>query len=149
VLDLGCALGLGRLSRPLLNGRLRRLLGLGGAKHRHRGLVGWAKRRDRYPGLGGRSPRDDATKATCEAVLRLQHAAVLLGERVGERRPRDEPSLHDDLTQPASRLRLFLECLRELLLAEEARSNQDPAELGCWKFRRIHDSSYRRETPDS
>jgi hypothetical protein len=52
---------------------------------------------------------------------------VLLGERVGKRRPRDEPALHDDFAQTVPRLRLFRERLRKLLLAEEARSDQDSA----------------------
>jgi hypothetical protein len=55
----------------------------------------------------------------------------------------------DDLAQAAACLRLFLEGLGKLLLAEEARSDQDPAELGCWNFRRVHDSSYRPGAPDS
>jgi hypothetical protein len=74
---------------------------------------------------------------------------VLLGQRVGERRPRDEPALHDDLAQAAAGLRLLFECLPKLLLVEKACSDQDPAKLGCWKFRRTHDSSYRPDAPDS
>jgi len=68
---------------------------------------------------------------------------VLFGECIGERRARDESALDNDLAQAAARLLLLLEGLGKLLLAEEARSNQDPAELGCWKFRRVHNSSYR------
>ena len=74
---------------------------------------------------------------------------MLLSEGIGERRAGDEPALDDDLAQAAARLRLLLEGLGKLILAEEARSDQDPAELGCWKFRRAHDSSYRPGTPDS
>jgi hypothetical protein len=66
---------------------------------------------------------------------------VLLCKGVRERRPGNEAALDDDLAQASPSPPLFLECLRKLLLAEEAGGNEDSAELGCWNLRRVHDSS--------
>ena len=107
-------------------------------------------RRRRRPELGdgqsagrlrGGAPGRFAAQAAREAVLGLQDAAVLLGERVGKRGPGDEAALHDDLAQAPAGLRLLLESQRELLLVEEAGGDENPAELRCWKLSRVHDSS--------
>ena len=66
---------------------------------------------------------------------------MLLGKRVGERRPRDEAALDDDLAQAPASPRLLFESLGKLLLVEEAGGNEDPAELRCWNLSRVHDSS--------
>jgi hypothetical protein len=116
--------------------RLR--LGLGGQRRELR-LVGWPERRNRSSRLGGSPAGDDPAETAREAVLRLQDAAVLLCERVRKRGPGDEAALDDDLAQATAGLRLLLEDLRKLLLGEEAGSNQDPAELRCWKVGRVHD----------
>ena len=66
---------------------------------------------------------------------------MLLGERVGERRPRNEAALDDDLAQAPAGPGLLFESLGKLLLVEEAGGNEDPAELRCWNLSRVHDSS--------
>src|SRR5205823_2929442 len=93
----------GRLDRRLhVGNRLALLLGgfglrlglwsrrrerLDGAKLRRRRRVRQPQRRDGRPRLGRRPPGGNAAETGGEAVLGLEHSAVLLRERVRERGP--------------------------------------------------------------
>jgi hypothetical protein len=121
-LGVGLWLGRGCRSRRWFRGRAEERHGLGRPQQRRRTGV-------RHLGRGLLSGL--AAEPGRKSVFGLQHPAVLLGKRIRERRPGDEPAADDDLAQAAARLRLLLEGLCELRLGEQAGSDQNASELGC------------------
>jgi hypothetical protein len=81
----------------------------------------------------------DLRPKTCpESIFCGQLDPVLCGERARQRGARDEPQLDESFAERVSRRSLFLEGAVELVLAEEALLDKEPAERPPRDVGRFH-----------
>src|ERR687888_489659 len=71
-------------------------------------------------------------------MLGLQEASMLLGERIRDRRARDEAAVYEDFAEAPPRALLLGKCLAKIPLADQSSFQQQRAESTPTRFCQIH-----------